>query len=159
MLRGATPYLLILPSFLLAAAIILWPVGEIVTLASHDVNRFGMVRAFIGFANFQELFADPDFFDALWRTLVWTVAVVLGTLVVSTPIALILNEDFYGRRRRAHADHAALGDLADHDGDRLALGAQRRERHAQFRPARPGHPRAKMCSGWRRRQPRFPCRS
>ncbi len=32
MTRGATPYLLILPSFLLAAAIILWPVGEIVAL-------------------------------------------------------------------------------------------------------------------------------
>ena len=97
MSRPFTPYFLILPSFLLAAAVILWPVGEIVTLASHDVNRFGMVRDLIGFANFQELFADPDFFDALGRTIVWTVAVVLGTLVVSTPIALILNEDFYGR--------------------------------------------------------------
>jgi multiple sugar transport system permease protein len=95
--RVLTPYLLILPSFLLAAAIILWPVGEIVTLAVHDVNRFGMLREFIGLANFRELFADPDFFDALWRTLIWTAAVVLGTLIVSTPIALILNEDFYGR--------------------------------------------------------------
>ena len=95
--RLALPYLLILPSFVLAAAIILWPVGEIVTLAVHDVNRFGMLRGFIGFDNFRELFADPDFFAALWRTLVWTAAVVLGTLVVSTPIALILNEDFYGR--------------------------------------------------------------
>jgi len=81
----------------LAAAIILWPVGEIVTLAVHDVNRFGMLRAFIGLDNFRELFADPDFFAALWRTLIWTAAVVLGTLIVSTPIALILNEDFYGR--------------------------------------------------------------
>jgi multiple sugar transport system permease protein len=95
--RALTPYFLILPSFLLAAAIILWPVGEIVTLAVHDVNRFGMLREFIGLANFRELFADPDFFDALWRTLIWTAAVVLGTLIVSTPIALILNEDFYGR--------------------------------------------------------------
>jgi multiple sugar transport system permease protein len=95
--RLALPYLLIFPSFLLAAAIVLWPVGEIVTLAVHDVNRFGMLRAFIGLDNFRELFADPDFFAALWRTLLWTAAVVLGTLIVSTPIALILNEDFYGR--------------------------------------------------------------
>ena len=97
MYRLALPYLLIFPSFFLAAAIILWPVGEIVTLAVHDVNRFGMLRAFIGLDNFRELFADPDFFAALWRTLIWTAAVVLGTLIVSTPIALILNEDFYGR--------------------------------------------------------------
>ena len=91
------PYLLILPSFVLAAAIVLWPLGEIVALALHDVNRFGALRDFSGFANFSALFSDTDFFAALWRTLEWTVGVVAGTLIVSTPIALILNEDFYGR--------------------------------------------------------------
>jgi multiple sugar transport system permease protein len=97
MSRSFTPYFLILPSFLLAAAIVLWPLTEIVSLATHDVNRFGMMRDFVGFANFQSLLRDPDFFSALWRTLLWTAGVVLGTLIVSTPIALILNEDFYGR--------------------------------------------------------------
>jgi multiple sugar transport system permease protein len=97
MSRSFTPYFLILPSFLLAAAIVLWPLKEIVSLATHDVNRFGMLRDFVGLANFQSLFRDPDFLNALWRTLIWTVGVVLGTLVISTPIALILNEDFYGR--------------------------------------------------------------
>jgi multiple sugar transport system permease protein len=95
--RAFTPYALILPSFLLAAAIILWPLKEIASLATHDVNRFGMLRDFVGLANFRSLVNDPNFIAALWRTLIWTVAVVLGTLVVSTPIALILNEDFYGR--------------------------------------------------------------
>jgi multiple sugar transport system permease protein len=97
MSRSFTPYFLILPSFLLAAAIVLWPLTEIVSLATHDVNRFGMMRDFVGLANFQSLLRDPDFFSALWRTLIWTAGVVLGTLIVSTPIALILNEDFYGR--------------------------------------------------------------
>src|SRR5690606_12239246 len=41
------------------------------------------------------------------------------------------------RRPRRH--HAALGGVADHDGDRLALGAERRERHAQLRPAGTRH--------------------
>ncbi|MQT14120.1 carbohydrate ABC transporter permease [Segnochrobactrum spirostomi] len=95
--RTLAPYALILPSFLMAAVIILWPLKEIVSLAVHDVNRFGILRDFIGLDNFRTLFADPDFIAALWRTLVWTVAVVVGTLVVSVPIALILNEDFYGR--------------------------------------------------------------
>ena len=92
-----TPYLLILPSFLLAAAVILWPLEEIVQLSLHDVNRFGIMRGFIGFAHFEALFRDPDFIAALWRTLLWTAAVVLGTLVLSVPVALILNADFYGR--------------------------------------------------------------
>jgi multiple sugar transport system permease protein len=97
MSRSFTPYFLILPSFLLAAAVVLWPLGEIISLATHDVNRFGMMRDFVGLANFRSLLGDPDFLNALWRTLVWTAGVVLGTLIVSTPIALILNEDFYGR--------------------------------------------------------------
>ena len=97
MARLVTPYVLILPSFLLAAAIVLWPLKEIVTLATHDVNRFGLVRDFSGLDHFRTLFGDPDFVAALWRTLLWTAAVVLGTLVCSLPVALILNEDFYGR--------------------------------------------------------------
>ena len=92
-----TPYLLILPSFLLAAGVVLWPLGEIVQLSVHDVNRFGILRDYIGLAHFQALFGDPDFIAALWRTLLWTAAVVLGTIVLSVPVALILNADFYGR--------------------------------------------------------------
>lgn len=92
-----TPYVLILPSFLLAAAVILWPLGALVQLSLHDVNRFGIMREFIGLAHFQALFADPDFIAALWRTLLWTAAVVLGTIAISVPVALILNQDFYGR--------------------------------------------------------------
>ena len=97
MSRSATPYYLILPSFLMAAFIILWPLKEIVDLASHDVNRFGILRDFVGLRNFRALFADPDFVAAIWRTLVWTAGVVLGTLLFSVPIALILNDDFYGQ--------------------------------------------------------------
>jgi multiple sugar transport system permease protein len=93
----ATPYLLILPCFLMAAFIILWPLYQIATISVHDVNRFGVLRDFSGLANFQALFNDPDFIAALWRTLVWTVGVVLGTLIASIPIALILNDDFHGR--------------------------------------------------------------
>ncbi len=95
--RATAPYVLIFPSFLLASAIILWPLKEIVSLSLHDVNRFGMLRDFIGLEHFRVLFADPDFIAATWRTLLWTAAVVAGTLIISVPIALILNEDFYGR--------------------------------------------------------------
>ncbi len=56
-----TPYLLILPSFLLAAGVVLWPLGEIVQLSLHDVNRFGMLREFIGLAHFRALFQRPGF--------------------------------------------------------------------------------------------------
>ncbi|RWL39441.1 MAG: sugar ABC transporter permease [Mesorhizobium sp.] len=91
------PYLLTLPSLLLAAVVIFWPVWDLVQISTHDVNRFGQLREFSGLANFTELFADPDFVAALWRTGLWTVLVVGGALLLSIPVAMILNMDFYGR--------------------------------------------------------------
>jgi multiple sugar transport system permease protein len=95
--QRALPYLLVLPSLILAAAIIFWPVGTLVEIATHDVNRFGQLGQYNDFANFRAVFADPNFRAALNRTGVWTIGVVGGALLISLPVALILNEDFYGR--------------------------------------------------------------
>jgi multiple sugar transport system permease protein len=95
--RSVQPYLLILPSFVLAAFIILWPLKELIEIATHDVNRFGQLRDFSGLANFAALAGDADFIATIWRTVIWTVGVVAGTLIVSVPVSLILNDDFYGR--------------------------------------------------------------
>ncbi|MBZ9658914.1 sugar ABC transporter permease [Mesorhizobium sp. ESP-6-4] len=91
------PYLLTLPSLFLAAVVIFWPVWDLIQIATHDVNRFGQLREFSGLANFSALAADPDFIAALWRTGLWTVLVVGGALLLSIPVAIILNTDFYGR--------------------------------------------------------------
>ncbi|RUX25348.1 sugar ABC transporter permease [Mesorhizobium sp. M2A.F.Ca.ET.042.01.1.1] len=91
------PYLLTLPSLLLAAVVIFWPVWDLIQISTHDVNRFGQLREFSGLANFSALAADPDFVAALWRTGLWTVLVVGGALLLSIPVAMILNMDFYGR--------------------------------------------------------------
>ncbi len=92
-----TPYVLVLPSLLLAAAIIFWPVADLVEIATNDVNRFGQLRGWNDFENFSNLFADPDFAAAVWRTGVWTIGVVGGALLISIPVALVLDGDFYGR--------------------------------------------------------------
>ena len=63
----------------------------------QEVSRFGQLRGFTGLSNFNEVFADPLFYQSLWRTAIWTVAVVGGTLLISLPVALILNDDFFGR--------------------------------------------------------------
>ena len=91
------PYVLILPGFLLAAFIILWPLFQLGTISVNDVNRFGQLRGFNGFDNYMAVFRDPDFLGALWRTFIWTGGIVIGALIISVPVAMILNEDFYGR--------------------------------------------------------------
>jgi len=89
--------LMILPSLLLAFWIIGYPIYDVIMAATHEVNRFGKLKDFVGTGNFQTLAADPIFWASLWRTLIWTVGVVAGTILLSLPIALILNDDFYGR--------------------------------------------------------------
>ncbi len=91
------PLLLILPSLLLAVAIIVYPFFVIVRLSLSNVSPFGQIRGFVGWANYAGALADPIFYGALWRTLVWTVTVVGGTVLISVPVALVLQQEFYGR--------------------------------------------------------------
>ncbi len=91
------PYLLTLPSLLLAAVVIFWPVWDLIQISTHDVSRFGQLRDFNDFANYSAFLADPDFLAALLRTGLWTLLVVGGALLLSVPVAMILNTDFYGR--------------------------------------------------------------
>ncbi|PHQ95488.1 MAG: ABC transporter permease [Marinosulfonomonas sp.] len=93
----STPILMILPSLILAMFVIGYPIVDLAYTSMQEVSRFGQLRGFIGFDNYAEVFSDPLFYSSLWRTVIWTVAVVGGTLVISLPIAIILNDDFYGR--------------------------------------------------------------
>lgn len=95
--QGMLPWAMILPSLALAFWIIGYPIYDVIMAAVHEVNRFGKLKDFVGFGNFQTLAADPIFWSSLWRTLIWTVGVVAGTIILSVPIALILNDDFIGR--------------------------------------------------------------
>lgn len=91
------PYALVLPGFLLAALIVLWPLFQLGVISTGEVNRFGQLRGFAGAENYLAVFTDPDFVGALRRTLLWTFGIVFGALAVSFPVAMILHEDFYGR--------------------------------------------------------------
>ncbi|WP_306119210.1 MULTISPECIES: sugar ABC transporter permease [unclassified Roseitalea] len=91
------PYALVMPGFLLAAFIVLWPLYQLGVISTSEVNRFGQLRGFAGLENYVAVFTDPDFIGALWRTLIWTFGIVFGALAVSFPVAMILHEDFYGR--------------------------------------------------------------
>ncbi len=96
-LKGSIPILMILPGLALAIFIIGYPIVDLAMTSLREVSRFGQLRGFVGLENFADVFADPLFYGSLWRTLIWTVAVVCGTLLISLPVAMILNDDFYGR--------------------------------------------------------------
>jgi multiple sugar transport system permease protein len=95
--NGAAPYLMILPSIALALWIIGYPIWDVTWTSVHEVNRFGQLKGFVGLANFQDLLDDEIFRASFWRTLVWTGGVVGGTILLAVPLALILDDDFYGK--------------------------------------------------------------
>ena len=90
-------YLMILPSFLLAAVILILPLYQITELSLSDVTRFGKFQGFAGLDNFIAVLTNDQFLAALWRTVIWTLGIVMGSLLISLPVAMILNEDFHGR--------------------------------------------------------------
>lgn len=96
-LQRSVPLLMIVPSLLLAVAIIGWPIIDLAWTSAQEVSRFGRLMGFAGWENFANVFDDPLFWSSLWRTGIWTVCVVVGTLAISFPVAMILNDDFYGR--------------------------------------------------------------
>ena len=96
-LRRGVPLWMIGPSLLLTLFIIGYPVYDLINASVHEVNRFGQLRGFIGLKHFSNLLADSLFWSSLQNTLIWTAGVVFGTILISVPVALILNDDFAGR--------------------------------------------------------------
>ena len=91
------PYLLIAPGLILASFIILYPFYALIDVSFREVNRFGMLQGYIGFENFVNVFTDDLFQAAALRTLLWTGAILAGTLLISGGAALMLNQDYHGR--------------------------------------------------------------
>ena len=58
----------------------------------------GSWPAYNGTANYSQLFHEPDFASVLVRTVIWVVAVVCVTLLLSLGLAQLFNQRFPGRR-------------------------------------------------------------
>ncbi|MDR4887497.1 sugar ABC transporter permease [Fredinandcohnia sp. QZ13] len=92
------PYLWLLPSVLLIFTVVLYPIIELLITSVSDMSLSGLRKGFIGLENFKTLFKDATFIKVLKNTLIWTVAVVGISTVLSLGIASLLNQEFPGRR-------------------------------------------------------------
>jgi multiple sugar transport system permease protein len=53
---------------------------------------------FVGLANYQEVLSSPTFWGSVERTVVFTLISVVAISIIALLVALLLNEDFRGRR-------------------------------------------------------------
>jgi ABC-type sugar transport system permease subunit len=58
----------------------------------------GLSRGFAGLDNFAKLFANPELWPILLRTITWVVVVVSVTIIISLGLSALLNAAFPGRR-------------------------------------------------------------
>ena len=92
------PYIWIAPSVLLMATFIIVPIFFVFRMAFSKVTRAGLIRGFNGIENFQTVLKGNVFGDVLWNTVVWTILVVGLSTLLGFILALLLNNEFKGRK-------------------------------------------------------------
>ncbi|MFG1696639.1 carbohydrate ABC transporter permease [Nonomuraea sp. NPDC049309] len=93
-LRALEPLAWVGPAIVLIALVVLWPVIEMIRSSFLEISRLGVVRGSAGFANYDKLFAEKDFADIMVRSVIWVVAVVALTVLVSLALAQLFNQRF-----------------------------------------------------------------
>ncbi|MFL6055350.1 MAG: carbohydrate ABC transporter permease [Actinoallomurus sp.] len=96
--RALAPLLWIGPAVILIAAVVLWPVIEMIRTSLLRISSSGATLGTRGTGNYRDLFHESDLVSVLLRTVVWVVGVVLVTIVVSLALGQLLNARFPGRR-------------------------------------------------------------
>ncbi|MBO0854392.1 MAG: sugar ABC transporter permease [Nocardia sp.] len=85
------------PVLILIVAVVAFPAGFMIWTSTRKMSAYGLDHGAAGLANFRHLFAIEEFGGVLARTVIWVVAVVALTLVLSTALAQFLAKDFPGR--------------------------------------------------------------
>ena len=92
------PYIWLLPSVLLMVTMIVVPIISVFKISFSEVGRSGLIKGFNGIENYLEVFRQTAFLTTLRNTFVWTIAVVGLSTVIGFILAMVLNQEFFGRK-------------------------------------------------------------
>lgn len=84
---------LILPSILIVGIFIIYPIIYNIYLSFFDVRLTGD-NTFTGFQNHVAVATDPEFWSAVWTTVIYVVFSVVGTVAVGLGVAIVMNKKF-----------------------------------------------------------------
>lgn len=97
-LRIVQPYIWLLPSVVLMVSMIVIPIFSVFKISFSEVGRTGLIKGFNGIQNYLDVFAQPAFWTTLKNTVVWTVVVVGLSTIIGFILAMVLNQNFKGRK-------------------------------------------------------------
>jgi multiple sugar transport system permease protein len=92
------PLLWLLPSLLLILVVVVYPILELLYTSLSHVTLSGLRKGWNNFANYAEIFRSETFYTTLRNTVIWTIGVVGLSTLFSLGIALLMNENFPGRK-------------------------------------------------------------
>ena len=90
---GFTPYALLVPSLVILAAIVGWPLIQLIIMSFQKFGRaqvFGAPPEFVWFDNYTKILTDPAFWQVVARSLAFAAVCVVFTMVLGTLIALMM---------------------------------------------------------------------
>ena len=90
-------WLLLAPSLLLIAGLILYPILYNLWLSFFDKHAFMPVQAFVGLRHYRYFATDPEFWSSVYYGVVYAAVTMAFQLVLGVAAALLLNEAFRGR--------------------------------------------------------------
>lgn len=83
--RERTSYLMLLPNVIMFAVFTIYPLLWVMRYMFYDYRGYGE-PVFVGLANFERVFRDTVFWDAVLNTFIY----VIGKLILTIPIAFML---------------------------------------------------------------------
>ena len=87
----------LIPALIFMAILILYPLINAFYLSFYRQLIYETQGVYVGFQNYLKILSGPDFWQALYLSLVWTVTTIAGQVVIGVIAALILHVDFKGR--------------------------------------------------------------
>ncbi len=93
----ATPFLLLLPALLLLGAVALFPFAGALRLSLLEL-RLNTPERFVGLENYRRVVTDAETRHSLGLTAIFVGGSVAALLILSYALALLLYQDFPGRR-------------------------------------------------------------
>jgi multiple sugar transport system permease protein len=85
------------PALVLIGALILYPVGYAIWLSLLDKHSFFPAERWVGLANYVRLAGDAEFWDSVWKGVVYAGATTALQLAFGVAAALLLHQAFRGR--------------------------------------------------------------
>ena len=97
-LSRLTPLAWLGPAIALIAVVVIWPIVAMIQTSFRNISPLGIDLGSAGGSNFSQVLSNPNLPGILVRTLIWVVAVVALTMLLSFGLAQLFNQRFPGRR-------------------------------------------------------------